>query len=101
MKSTQAQGYSEKAEVESVFIDAVEEVKKNLHKLTSTRLAVKASSIGAMNKKEVMIDRVSEYFEKPQKIFMQQVIDNKIALMELFDQIFGHGGYSGVAFQEF
>ena len=54
-----------------------------------------------MNSKEATMDRVGEYFERPQKMIMEQVVDKKVALMEIFDEIFGHGGYSGVAFQEF
>jgi hypothetical protein len=51
-----------------------------------------------MNTKEATLDRVGEYFERPHKFLMEQAVDNKIALMEIFDEIFGHGGYSGVAF---
>jgi hypothetical protein len=98
MRSVQSKGYSEKAEVENVFLEAVEEVKKDLSKHQSTRLAVKSSSKGIMNTKEATMDRVGEYFESPQKFLMEQVVDNKHALMEIFDEIFGHGGYSGVAF---
>jgi len=54
-----------------VFLEGVEEVKRGLCKLTSNRLALKASSKGVMNSKEAIIDRVSDYFEKPQKLFME------------------------------
>ena len=48
--------------------------------------------------KEALMDRVGGYFEVPQRLLVEQAVSNRVALMEIFDEIFGHGGYSGVAF---
>jgi hypothetical protein len=67
-------------------------------KQASARLAMKANKNGPLNGKEATLDRIGPYFERPQKLMLEHAVDNKIALMEIFDEIFGHGGYSGVAF---
>jgi hypothetical protein len=51
-----------------------------------------------MNTKEALMDRVGGYFEMPQRLLVEQAVNNRVALMEIFDEVFGHGGYSGVAF---
>ena len=51
-----------------------------------------------MNTKEALMDRVGGYFEMPQRLLVEQAVNNRAALMEIFDEVFGHGGYSGVAF---
>ena len=61
-------------------------------------MAVKSTSKGVMNTKEALMDRVGGYFEMPQRLLVEQAVNNRVALMEIFDEVFGHGGYSGVAF---
>ena len=32
-------------------------------------------------------------------LILEKIVSHKVALMELFDALFGHNGYSGIAFQ--
>ena len=34
-------------------------------------------------------------------LLLEKIVTHKVALMELFDAIFGHNGYSGIAFQQY
>lgn len=36
----------------------------------------------------------------PTNLLIESVATDKMCLMEVFDEMFGHGGYSGIAFQQ-
>ena len=40
-------------------------------------MAVKSTSMGVMNTKEALIDRVGGYFEVPQKLLVEQAVNNR------------------------
>lgn len=48
--------------------------------------------------KEFKIARLSEYVNNPSRILLEQTVSQKAPLMDLFDEMFGQGGYSGAAF---
>lgn len=92
--TSQAHKYSEKAEVENIFLESVEEVKRDMARKMSTKMAMDSTQ----NNEEYKIARLSMYMNNPTKILMEQCVSQKVSLMDLFDEMFGQGGYSGEAF---
>ena len=68
-----AHGYSEKAEVEGIFLEGVEEVKKDIGKQISTKMSMHANSNAKSDQKiqEFKISRLSNYMNNPSKILLE------------------------------
>lgn len=98
LKNQSAQAYSEKAEVEAAFIEGLEEAKRDVAKKQSVRMAERANASSGQQALIKKMQHISECIARPEQILIEQTVQNKVALMEIFDALFGHGGYSGVAF---
>jgi hypothetical protein len=65
--TSQAHKYSEKAEVESIFLEGVEEVKKDIGRKISTKMAMDTGQ----KTEEYKIARLSQYMNNPTKILLE------------------------------
>ncbi|TNV85696.1 hypothetical protein FGO68_gene217 [Halteria grandinella] len=104
-RGSQAHGISEKAEVENLFLECIEEYKKDVKKRHQSQLAINAT----LQRDDIQVEKSPLTVKR---LSSQIIIDNKnktldkvvtrvTLLSQVFDQMFGKGGYSGVAFQEF
>ena len=81
-----------------MFLESAEEIKKDISKQASTRLAAQASLKSTLNNEKLQAERVKKIVQSNRNALMEQVITNKRAIMDVFDEMFGHNGYSGIAF---
>ncbi|CDW90797.1 UNKNOWN [Stylonychia lemnae] len=87
IKNYKAQDYSEKSEIENLFLDCVDECKRDLLK----KKAMNASQAKFSN------NMIVESTSSDHQALMEQVILNKETLITVFEQVFGTGGFVGAA----
>lgn len=87
IKNYKAQDYSEKSEIENLFLDCVDECKRDLLK----KKAMNASQAKFSN------NMIVESTSSDHQALMEQVILNKDTLITVFEQVFGTGGFVGAA----
>eukprot|EP00347_Sterkiella_histriomuscorum_P006538 403352386 len=87
IKNSQAQGYSDKAEVENLFLDCIDECKKDLIK--------KKTMNNGQSQAKFQNNMIVEQTSYESQALIEQVTFNKEVLISVFEEIFGTGGYVG------